>query len=96
MLDSEGSADSDDPAWLDLDSLVTTTVLPVSTLGALNVDLPAKYEATLASIKLDIGVGERSILRKYSHSVISYCADYGTESLFVEVATICGFVSVSR
>lgn len=31
--------------------LITTTVLPVSTMGAMNVDLAAKYEVILAALK---------------------------------------------
>lgn len=41
-----------------------------------------KYEATLGSIKLD--TGSKEALHRYSKSVLSYVADFGTESLFSE------------
>ena len=57
----------------DMSGVLTTTVLPVATLAALNTDLAAK----LSSIKLDVGLGN---LRQYALSVIGFCSDFGTES----------------
>ncbi|CAJ1459940.1 unnamed protein product [Effrenium voratum] len=61
----------------DMSGVLTTTVLPVATLAALNTDLAAKFEATFSSIKLDVGLGN---LRQYALSVIGFCSDFGTES----------------
>lgn len=44
-----------------------------------------KYEATIASIKLDVGA-DCEMLHRYSYSVLSFCADFGTESLIAEDA----------
>ena len=53
--------------------------------GSVSVQL-RKFEATIGSIKLDVG-GEG--LHQYSKNVISYCADFGTESLFSEDSWAC-------
>lgn len=69
----------DPAACLDL---VSTTTLPVATVGAGNSALHGKFEAVLAAIKLDAGIQRWT---GYGQTVVGYVSDYGTESKFLEV-----------
>ena len=75
-----------DTAGFDADSwnsaeLLTTTCLPASLLGSANSGIAGKYEAFVSAIKLDVGITGMS---KYGTRVVSFCADYGTESKFID------------
>lgn len=62
--------------------LIETTALPTTMVGAGNGSLPGKFEGLVDCLKLDRGP---SNLSEYAQRVISFTADYGTESKFVDV-----------
>jgi hypothetical protein len=61
--------------------LLRTTCLLASLLGSANSVIAGKYEAFDSANKLDVGLTGMS---KYGASVVSFCADYGTESKFCD------------
>lgn len=63
--------------------LLKTTSLPSSVVGSGNSALSGKYEGFISALKLDAGLAN---LELYSQRVVSFCADYGTEAKFMEVA----------
>ena len=62
--------------------LLESTTLPTALIGAGNASVTGKYEAFIESLKVDIGLAN---LRLYSLQVLSFVADFGTESKFLDV-----------
>ena len=71
-----------DSATFTAAEVLKSTTLPPVLVGAGNSSLSGKYETFLESLKLDVGVNN---LGQYSRQVISFVADYGTESKFTDV-----------
>ena len=63
--------------------LLQSTTLPAAVIGSGNASLPGKFEAFIQSLKLDAGLGN---LQTYGNRIVSFVADDGTESKFLDVA----------
>lgn len=64
-------------AEFSLSTNLQTSVLPPAVIGSGNSDTPAKFEALLRSVMLDVG---EEGLTSYGRSVVGFCSDFGVES----------------